>query len=125
MKVAMTVWGNRVSPVFDSAQTILLAQIEGTAIIDRQREFIPVTIPAVMARKLVQLDIDTLICGAISEHPALIIEEAGIRLLPFIAGNAEQILEDYARNMPITKYTMPGCCPADQRNGSGIDPETV
>jgi predicted Fe-Mo cluster-binding NifX family protein len=109
MKVAMTVWGNRVSPVFDSAQTILLADIDDMEITGRKREFIPVTAPSTMAGTLVKLNIDTLICGAISRHPAEIIEEAGITLLPFITGNAEKILEEFARKKPMGKYIMPGC----------------
>ena len=123
MKIAMTVWGNRVSPVFDSAQTILLADIEGMTVTNRRREFIPVTIPSTMARTLVELNIDTLICGAISQQPALIIEQAGIYLLPFIAGNAEQILEEYAKNVPISKYAMPGCnmaCENKENDSSSI-----
>ena len=105
----MTVWGNRVSPVFDSAQTILLADIDNMEITGRKREFIPVTAPSTMAGTLVKLNIDTLICGAISKQPAEIIEEAGITLLPFITGNAEQILEEFARKQSMSKYIMPGC----------------
>ncbi len=116
----MTIWGNRVSPVFDSAQTVLLAEIKGTTVISRKREFIPVTISTTMARRLVELDIDTLICGAISKQPALIIEDAGIHLLPFITGNAEEILEAFVRDIPMQQYTMPGCSntPSTERSAS-------
>ena len=41
MKIAITVWGNRISPVFDSAQTILLAHIESGKIVEQRREFLP------------------------------------------------------------------------------------
>ena len=40
MKVAITVWGNRISPVFDSAQTILLAEIEQGKIISEYEEIL-------------------------------------------------------------------------------------
>ena len=122
MKVAMTVWGNRVSPVFDSAQTILLADIEEMKIVSSSREFIPVTAPTTMASTLVELNIDTLICGAISRQPAAIIEEAGITLKPFITGNAEQILKEFAEQKPMGKYIMPGCTthqPEEQNTSEG------
>ena len=109
MKVAITVWGNRISPVFDSAQTIMLAEVEDKKVISQKREFIPVTTPSTLARTLVNLEIDTLICGAISENPAHIIEKAGIALLPFIAGNAEKILECFVQNLPVSEFAMPGC----------------
>jgi len=109
MKVAMTVWGNRISPVFDAAQTILLADIEDGAIVHRHREFLPRLVASGIARMLVEKGIDTLICGAISERPAEIIQQAEVKLLPFVSGNAEKFLDLYAANEPIDSFIMPGC----------------
>lgn len=109
MKVAMTVWGNRISPVFDSAQTILLTDIEDGEIVDQRREFLPRLVASGLARMLVEKDIDTLICGAISERPAQIIQQADVRLLPFLSGNADRFLAAYAANESIDSYIMPGC----------------
>ncbi len=109
MKVALTVWGNRISPVFDSAQTVLLAEVLDKKIIDKTFEFIPLLIPVAIARKIVDFNPDSLICGAISQEPARIIEDAGITLIPFISGKAEPILRAYAQNMAINQYCMPGC----------------
>jgi len=122
MKIAMTVWGNRISPVFDSAQTILLADIKDKSITDIHHEFIPLTTPSTLARTLIDLEIDRLICGAISQRPAQIIERAGILLLPFISGNARHVLELYVREKPIDSYRMPGCYPTPclKQNGRGL-----
>ncbi len=38
MKIALTVWGNRISPVFDSAQTLLVAQIKNDKVIKKSYE---------------------------------------------------------------------------------------
>ncbi len=113
MKVAMTVWGNRISPVFDSAQTILLAEIAGGAVVDEQREFLPRMVAAGLARMVSEKGIDVLICGAISEHPAQIIQQSGIRLLSFVGGSADDFLSTYAAGKSITSFMMPGC--EDQR----------
>jgi len=110
MKVAMTVWGNRISPVFDSAQTILLADIEDGKIVDRRREFLPRMVAPGLARMVVEKGIDTLICGAISERPSQIIKQSGIKLLSFVGGNAENFLEAYAEGGPLELFRMPGCC---------------
>jgi predicted Fe-Mo cluster-binding NifX family protein len=109
MKVAITVWGNRISPVFDSAQTILLAEIERGKIINRKREFLPRLVASGLARMVAEKQIDTLICGAISERPARIIQQSGIALLSFVSGNAERFLEDYAAGRPLELFRMPGC----------------
>ena len=109
MMVAITVWGNRISPVFDSAQTVLLAELLDKQVVDKRLEFIPLLVPECRARKVVALNPDALICGAISEQPARIIEHAGIRLLPFISGTAERVLHVYAQTFDIDNYRMPGC----------------
>lgn len=109
MKVAITVWGNRISPVFDSAQTILLAEIENGAIISYKREFLPRLVASGLARMVAEKQIDTLVCGAISERPAQIIQQSGIALLSFVGGNAERFLEDYAAGRPLELFRMPGC----------------
>ena len=109
MKIAITIWGNRISPVFDSAQTILLAEIDQGAIISQKREFLPRLAASGLARMVAEKQIDTLICGAISERPALIIQQSGIALLSFVGGNAERFLEDLRAGRPLELFRMPGC----------------
>ena len=125
MKIAMTVWGNRVSPVFDSAQTIVLAEIKDRAVTWEQREFIAGQIPTRLARMLVDKGIDTLICGAISEQPARIIEAAGITLISFVSGNAAKLLEACAAGTLSDEFKMPGCRPACCGQPVGPDGLTV
>jgi predicted Fe-Mo cluster-binding NifX family protein len=122
MKVAMTVWGNRVSPVFDSAQTILLARIENSQVGGQTKEFIPGKIPVNLARLLIEKEIDILICGAISKQPAAIIESAGIQLVSFVAGNAEKLLRAYARGISIETFIMPGCSAGGRNQNRGGRP---
>jgi predicted Fe-Mo cluster-binding NifX family protein len=38
MKIAITTWGNRVSPVFDAAKTLLIADIENQSIHSKKYE---------------------------------------------------------------------------------------
>lgn len=113
MKVAMTVWGNRISPVFDSAQTILLAEIEQGKVVDEKREFLPRLVASGLARMVTEKGIEALICGAISERPAQIIQQSGIHLLSFVGGNADDFLSTYASGGSIDSFMMPGC--DDQR----------
>jgi len=110
MKAAITIWENRVSPVFDSAQMLLIAEIEDSKVIQKHFEpFNPETSIRLAAR-LVELEARVLICGAISELPAKTIESGGVKLIPFIAGNVDEILVSYAKGISlIPGFLMPGC----------------
>ncbi|MBC2716332.1 MAG: hypothetical protein HF978_13565 [Desulfobacteraceae bacterium] len=110
MRVALTAWEDRISPVFDSAKTLLIAEIENREIVNRRYEaFIP-EMSSRLAGMLSGLGLDVLICGAISQIPAGIIETCGIRLIPFIGGNVEEVLVSYANGEEIVPvFSMPGC----------------
>jgi len=109
MKVALTVWGNRISPVFDSAQTLLIVLIKNGKIIQKTYETVNSDRSRLLS-SLKKLDVSVLICGAISEMPAAIITSSGIELIPFVTGNTAQVLDLYLSNRPVPPaYFMPGC----------------
>lgn len=117
MKIAITVWGKRISPVFDAARTLLVVGIEENQVRGREQlQLWPGQIRD-SVRLLSTSGVEVLICGAISEGIAEQIEASGIRLIPFIAGRADQILEWYAKGLSITEYRMPGC--GCHQNGRG------
>ncbi len=122
MKVALTVWENRISPVFDSAHMLLIAEIEDAETMNRRYESFNPEISLRLVEMLKQIDISVLICGAISEAPANIITGGGIELISFIAGNAEMTLEHFAKGEPlIPAFLMPGCgkrCRGKSKNES-------
>jgi len=110
MKVAVTVWENRISPVFDASRRLLIASIEKAQIKERSYIMFDPAFPASLARTLVSLKAPVLICGAISQMPANVLVAGGIELIPFIAGEVEQILDACAQGMPLAPtFTMPGC----------------
>jgi len=110
MKTALTIWGNRISPVFDSANTLLIVEIKSKQVCSRRYEPFYPDFPSRLAERLADLDIEVLICGAISELPANIIESAGVKLIPFITGSADEVLDAYARGATsVYTFLMPGC----------------
>jgi predicted Fe-Mo cluster-binding NifX family protein len=110
MKTALTVWGKWISPVFDSAQTILIAEIENGSIVNRQLFTFEAEHPSSLAKLLKNQEVAVLICGAISEYPARVLENESLAVVPFITGNTEAILQTLARGKPIVPcYLMPGC----------------
>ena len=117
MKIALTVWGNRISPVFDSAQTLLVAQIEKQKIINKSYEPFD-TNNLNFIENFNKMGVSVLICGAISEKPANLIAFSGIELIPFVTGTAAKVLDLYLNNTPVSAaYFMPGYPRQGCRNG--------
>jgi len=110
MKVAITIWGDRISPVFDASHTLLVAEIDKAEVVGTV--FMPFNPqqPSLLAHALTGKDVSVLICGAVSAGPATLMEESGIKLIPFIAGKAAQVLEHYAKEpSDLRCFLMPGC----------------
>ncbi len=95
MNVAITVWGNRISPVFDSAQTLLIAEICEDKVVDRKLKLFQATMFDRCLRLLKELNVRVLICGALCEGPVRMLESHDIEVIAFITGEAEEILECY------------------------------
>lgn len=110
MKLAITIWGNRVSPVFDAAGTLLIAQVENRIILEKSyTSFDPEALNELI-KFLKKMQVSVLICGAISTKPADLIVENNIKLISFVTGNAMNFLENFARRQTIGKaFMMPGC----------------
>ena len=110
MKIALTVWQGRISPVFESAQKLVIFEIrEDHACMVREETFRDETVEQRIAR-LQELGIDTLVCGAVSREIAERIESLPIRLFSFVAATAEEALSAYLSGCLLRKaYRMPGC----------------
>jgi len=110
MKVAITVWENRVSPVFDSACTLLIAEIKNARVMKKIYQHVNPDMPMQLVQMLHSQGVVALICGAVSEGPANVIETAGIELVPFITGDIEKVLETCLESNPVwSELKMPGC----------------
>ncbi len=109
MNVAITIWGNRISPVFDSAQTLLVAAIRDSKVIDKKTLLFQATMFHRCLRLLQDLDVRVLICGALCEGPVRLLESCDIEVIPFVTGEVEDILECFAQGKDLDEFTMPGC----------------
>lgn len=110
LKIAVTVWGHRVSPVFDSARTLLIAEIDGTTLVGTSQLTFDPERPLELLQMLRTQQVMLIICGAVSEGPAAMIEAAGVELIPFIAGDVRVILDHYLQGQPFgAEFRMPGC----------------
>jgi predicted Fe-Mo cluster-binding NifX family protein len=116
MKVALSIWNERIAPVFDASERCLIVDTELPETNGERVEF-PGWSADEKARALAERGVTTVVCGAVS----LDYEEAfiahGIEILSFIAGPVEQVIEAWKAGTLIgDSFSMPGCgCPRRRR----------
>ena len=109
MKLAVTIWENRISPVADSATEVLVLDIEGQHILRRQHECFEDESLFHRARKLADLRVKTFICGAISNFYGGLVEGYGIRLIPFVHGQVDDVLNAFVNESLLNpRFVMAG-----------------
>ena len=110
MKVALTVWDGRISPVFDVSREAAILTIENGALARHGHASIETPTPALKIERLVGLGVDTLICGAISEPLRQELVARGVRVLGFVAGEIDEVVRSFvAGALPTDALSMPGC----------------
>lgn len=110
MNIALTIWGERISPVFDAAHELMVAMIDRGEILEKRFFSFDPDRVASLIDMLEHDRVAVMICGAISDMPARMISESGIQLIPFISGSVETILATYAQGKPLSpSFLMPGC----------------
>jgi predicted Fe-Mo cluster-binding NifX family protein len=120
MKVAIPIWDNRVSPVFDTSGQILIVEIVNNAETDRQTITFPSPNPAHRAQVLAQSGVDVLICGAISRPLETMLLSLGIDVIPWIKGETDPVIRAFASgNLIAENFSLPGCRPARRRCRGG------
>jgi predicted Fe-Mo cluster-binding NifX family protein len=110
MKVAIAQWQDRVSPVFDVANEILVSEIRPGK--ERRSEVVSIkgAQPMERARALKDCGTQVLICGAISRPMEMTLTALGIQVIPFTCGEVEEVLEAFrCGRLKGTTFLMPGC----------------
>lgn len=92
MKVAIPSFGARVSPRFDCAQSFLLVMLHQGAPSEREQLSAADWTPYDRINKMVELGVDTVVCGGIDCWSAESLESAGITLYAHAAGEIEDVL---------------------------------
>ncbi len=110
MKVALPVWNSRISPLFDTARNLLVAEVEEGDVLSRAEVRFEEYYPPRRVNKLVKLGVNTLICGAISRQFAAMLIGSGITIVPWMSGLVEDVLQAYLEGrLSDHRFLMPGC----------------
>lgn len=106
MRVALPAWNGRVSPVFDVTKRILVFDIEnGTVTRTSEHELTE----GGGVETLTRLEVDVLICSAISWPLEANLWVAGIEVVPDICGPTDAIIAAYrAGRRDLARFQAPG-----------------
>lgn len=133
MKVAVPDWQGRVSPVFDVAEQVLLVDLDREDDGSRHTESLGTTAPHQRARRLSELGVEVLICGAISWPLEALLTANGIRVIPLICGEVAEVVRALRDGtLKDERFAMPGCCRKRRqmcnrrrRRGDGLTTEDI
>jgi predicted Fe-Mo cluster-binding NifX family protein len=110
MKAAFAVWDQRIAPVFDFARRILLVEVESGRVVGEARELLPGESETGKGLRLVELGVDTLVCGAISRPMQAMVAAHGIRVIPFVGGDLKEVIQAWVNGrLQDGLFVMPGC----------------
>ncbi|MCP4685435.1 MAG: hypothetical protein GY867_08295 [bacterium] len=110
MKIGITVWQDRVSPVLDTAQSLLIVEFSGKDEVSRQIVRIPDTSLAQRAQYISHTELELLICGAISRYLEHYLLVRGVEVIPWIGGPIDRVLAAYSHDqLEDNSFQLPGC----------------
>lgn len=120
MITAFPYWQYRIAPVFDTARQLLIVESEAGVIARENRVILSAEDPNEKVLRLVDFEIGSLVCGAISRSVFLKAVSCGIRVIPFIAGDLDEIVRSWvAGKLTHETYAMPGCRMHRARHSGG------
>ena len=110
MKIAIPIYNDSISNVFDFAHRLLLVHIENGKEANRSEVALESQLLPQRTGQLKDLEIDVLICGAISRSLANMVITSGIHVLPYVTGIIDDVLQAYLTGqLAKPEFIMPGC----------------
>jgi len=110
MKLAIAVSKGRVAPLFDTSRHLLVLQQRGEGAEVWEEVELPASGGLDRAAALLRLNIDTLICGAITRELSGALESRGVIVLAFVSGEVHRVVEAFrVGTLHSGAFCMPGC----------------
>jgi len=110
MKTAFPYWRHRIAPVFDTARQFLIVTAEAGMTTGKTEVILADGHPTAKLLRLVELQVDSLVCGALSSQMCQMAAFYGITVVPFIAGDLDAIVRLWvAGKLAGDANAMPGC----------------
>ena len=119
MRVGVPTWEDRVSPVLDTAERVVVVDTEAGAASTRV-----VNLGGLSPRQRVvamrEAGIDVLICGGITRRLLEALTVGGMTVVPWVSGPVEEVIDAFGRGgLEDGRFSMPGCGRGRRRGRGG------
>lgn len=109
MKIALSFWRGRIAPVLDVSRKAALIDLEAGRVADRREVILHCSGLNGYVRQLQRLDIELVVCGAISRELEKSLRLAGIKVIGFVCGDIEAIIDALIQDrIGEACFRMPG-----------------
>ena len=109
MRIAIPIWNDKISPVLDTASRLLIVDVDGQNEADRFEIYLDEQDLSRRCFRIQGMNVNVLICGAISHPFARMLIASGIDVIPEISGLAEEVLSAYLQgDLFNSRFLMPG-----------------
>lgn len=110
MILAVSVWNERIAPVFDCSGRALLYELEDGALRGTGALSLAGVAAADRGRALRERGVDELLCGAVSRPVEQALRAEGIGVRGFLAGDVPTVLQARLQGaLDREEFYMPGC----------------
>lgn len=111
MKLGISILNNNISPVFDSAHTLRIYRIKDNKIESQRDVNIDSGNLISKTSQIVNTRVNAIICGAVSQQFYSLLQNQGVKLMPWVKGNVQQVLNAYVKGDLLTEnFLFPACC---------------
>lgn len=102
--------------MLDVARHLLVVDIESNAEVARREANLDETHLTGRSKRICELGVETLICGAVSRPLEAALLSAGVRVIPQTCGPVEDVLRAFlSGRLADEMFLMPGCCGRQRR----------
>ena len=109
MRIALPIWEDKLSPLLDTASRLLVLHEEGGVNSDRFEVSLDGMDLHTRCVRIQALEIQILICGAISRLFSGMLHGSGVQVISGISGGAEDVLQAYRlESLSDPIFLMPG-----------------
>jgi len=131
MIVGITTWGDRVSPVLDAAERLVIFRSGPCA---GERRAVDLSGRCAGGERAVDLSglsvwqraaaieaagVDVLICGAVTTRLLGALTGSGVTVVPWVSGPVSEILQAFSCGRLDERFSMPGCGRGRRRSRRG------
>jgi predicted Fe-Mo cluster-binding NifX family protein len=116
-RTAIAVWQGFVATTLDFAQVLVVVDVADGQVTARTEVSLALESLPAIARQLEKVGAHAVICGAISAPLLSAVEARGIRVIPFVRGDVEEVIRGCLEGtLEEKRFHMAGCRPCEHRS---------